>query len=37
MENIFQLIPEAELDEAQFLHTLLKNKSEDEIRNFIYM
>lgn len=35
MENILQLMPEAELDEAQFLHSLLKDKSESDIRNFL--
>ncbi|MCA1745115.1 MAG: TM2 domain-containing protein [Bacteroidales bacterium] len=35
MENILQLMPEAELEEAQYLHSLLKDKSETDIRNFI--
>lgn len=35
MENILQLMPEAELEEAQYLHSLLKDKSESDIRNFI--
>ncbi len=35
MENILQQMPEAELEEAQFLNSLLKDKSESDIRNFL--
>lgn len=34
MQRILNLIPEAELDEAQFLSTLLKDKNDEDIRNF---
>ncbi len=35
MENILQQMPEAELEEAQFLHSLLKDKSPSDVTNFL--
>ena len=35
MQKILNLIPEAELDEAQFLSNLLKNKSDEQVFNFV--
>ncbi len=35
MQKIINLIPEIELDEAQFLTTLLKDKNEEELHNFV--
>lgn len=35
MERIFQMIPEIDMAEAQFLQSLLKDKSDDEVWNFI--
>ncbi len=35
MERIFQMIPEIDMAEAQFLQSILKDKSDDEVRNFI--
>lgn len=35
MQKIIALLPEAELDEAQFLSSLLKDQSQEEIQNFI--
>lgn len=35
MERIFQLMPEAEPDEAFFLNNLLKEKSDEQARSFI--
>jgi TM2 domain-containing membrane protein YozV len=35
MQEILKLMPEIELDEAQFISSLLKNKSEEDIKNFI--
>lgn len=34
MQKILNLIPEAELDEAQFLSNLLKDKTDEELYNF---
>ncbi|HKL71091.1 MAG TPA: TM2 domain-containing protein [Marinilabiliaceae bacterium] len=35
MHNIFNQMPEAELQEIQFLDSLLKGQSDENIRNFI--
>ncbi len=35
MQKILNLLPEAELDEAQFLSNLLKDRSDEELQNFI--
>ncbi|HLW07810.1 MAG TPA: TM2 domain-containing protein [Marinilabiliaceae bacterium] len=35
MQNIFKHMPEADLYEAQFLDSLLKDESDESIRNFI--
>ncbi len=34
MQRILNVLPEVELDEAQFLSTMLKDRSDEEIRNF---
>ncbi len=35
MQKILNLLPEAELDEAQFLSNLLKDRNDEELQNFI--
>jgi TM2 domain-containing membrane protein YozV len=35
MQEILRLMPEIELDEAQFIGNLLKGRNEDDIKNFI--
>jgi TM2 domain-containing membrane protein YozV len=35
MQKILTIMPEAELDEAQFLSTLLRDKSEEDLQSFI--
>lgn len=35
MQKILNLLPEAELDEAQFLSSLLKDRNDEELQNFI--
>ena len=35
MNRIFHFFPNAEINEAAFLDSLLKDKSDDEVRNFI--
>ncbi len=37
MERIYQIMPEAEPDEAFFLDNLLKEKSDEQIRTFVAM
>ncbi|ASB49736.1 TM2 domain-containing protein [Alkalitalea saponilacus] len=37
MQRIFNYLPEAELEEAQFLNSLLKDKPDEEFRNILYI